>query len=174
MFHQKVHILTLKSFFSCPLHIQPKKHTDGPFFKTLLFPCVFWPFIKKETLQNPKLFFIVKAPAFLRPLLLKTGLPLIFAYKQRDKSLIYIKQRYLKTESGPYLLPPLKVSLEHFFTKTLEIKTLEENLFISEQNRTFYFGGCEIDRLKSPAYKKALFKKQDFLFKRVRVGRAHV
>jgi len=97
-------------------------------------------FYKKKTMQSLNTIYFVK--------------------KQKDGSLLSYDQRYLKTRTGLYMLPPVQVDMSTFFLKTQEIQELESQLFAFQRNTPFYFKGDSLDRLSSPAYLRALQARQ--------------
>ncbi|MBX9924520.1 MAG: hypothetical protein K2Y01_10460 [Rhabdochlamydiaceae bacterium] len=92
--------------------------------------------------------------------LLLTLQPLYFMTPQKNKSFLFHDRRYLKTLSGPYLLPPLSISLSPRL-KSPMIQSLEETLlFPSRRNTPFCFQGDTTHRLQQIEYLQRLQKRQ--------------
>ncbi len=86
--------------------------------------------------------------------------PLYFLEPQKNKSFLFQDLRYLKTISGPYLLPPVSIQLS-IYPKNHFLHSLDEEIFSpSRKNTPFCFHGDTTHRLLQAGYLERLQKRR--------------
>lgn len=112
-------------------------------------------FPSKKTLlqQNPDIIWITSNPWFFRKNL--SSSLTFYLLKREKKQYTLYDRRYLNSTLGPYLLPPVLVTL-NLFPKTPLLKQKEKELFFQIRSASFYCEGDSTSRLNNPSYLKRL------------------